>query len=1054
MISGHIARSSPEDRRVRIDVVHAAVLIACRVDADLRRIHRAYLRRGLACEAQRGAFAILRRAVCGYRRHGDLVGYAFLHLVKRQRVARLLRVLKVHKVCLAVRDAHVVPGHIARSSPEQRRVGVDVVHAAILVACRVDADLRRIHCAYRRLRRGFGGSVRRRFGRGRGGGVRRRFSRSCGGGVRRRFSRSCGGGIRRGCGGGRGRLRRLQGEAHIRGLAIFHRAVHRHRGDAQGVNLAFTHVARAQRGGGGGEFLRGQHLAHAVKHLHQIVVHVAVGAPAQRQRALRHIVNHIHADARNRVDRHRGNANLARRGGRGNGGRGRRGRDRGRGRGGRAGEGELQVRPAGIVHGAVFGNRTHGNGVEHAFLQRADGQISGGIGYLLGNDGIAGAVGHAHIVGGHIAVGRPGEGDAANRRINVVHAARNRIDGRNANFRRANLAGRGRRSDGGHRRRGGFDIDGRILGEQQLLRLHRGYAGHIQPGGALEQLDGSLRHGAEIAGDVGIVVVQVAQAALQGGHTVVGIATLQGDIAAVLRRVGGKQPALQGGGGHAGLTQAQFGLQAADGRYGGVVVGAAGRALIVVQLLEALVQFAHAIAGIAALHVDIALAGGSVGGIEPLQRFAGGAAVAGQAVFLLEQGHGLLGALAVDAVRAVSQIAQRAQAILHDGHAQAGIAARKGLVGVVIGQILVKEHILKLCRGHAVDREATVGQIGLQQAHGILRFRAEDAIRIVVEVAQLDQALLQGAHGLAAAAARKRAIFLLRLKHIHGGFLIGNLPGGDQRNAVLRVGGVRGILAEVKGGHFRTRPPAGAIFGLQILGRKYAVEVDLAAHGLQAQSGKRIAVGSQALEVAAVVKLQRAFLDMGAVNFARGFIEQKQGFGAGGDLRKLAFQRGHHAPGHLRRVKRLEAALAGGGGDVVDVAIEDGKVLHAEVHKLHTAIFERLDAQKALVAQAQEIFIRIGGAGGQLAGVFGKDVGALRKQKRALSRRQFGDDSLRQRIKGDDIAAGRRRLRAAVRSGVVAHELRAVQGRYVIHRFARKCAGPVHAIGNGGFAEV
>ena len=50
-------------------------------------------------------------------------------------------------------------------------------------------------------------------------------------------------------------------------------------------------------------------------------------------------------------------------------------------------------------------------------------------------------------------------------------------------------------------------------------------------------------------------------------------------------------------------------------------------------------------------------------------------------------------------------------------------------------------------------------------------------------------------------------------------------------------------------------------------------------------------------------------------------VEQEQRLGAGGNLRHFPFQRGHHAPGHLRGVKRLEAALAGHGADVINHAV-------------------------------------------------------------------------------------------------------------------------------------
>ena len=631
------------------------------------------------------------------------------------------------------------------------------------------------------------------------------------------------------------------------------------------------------------------------------------------------------------------------------------------------------MRPAGIVHGAVFRNRAHGNGIDRVLRERRGGEIAGSIGHLLRKQRVAGAVGNAHIVGLHVAVGAPGEVDAVHRRVEVIDAAGNRVDGRNADYGHAHIARRGRGRSGGNRRGRGLDVNGRVVGEQKLLRLHGSHASDIQTRGILEQFHRRFGHRAEVAGDVGVIIAQVAQAALQGGHAVVGIAALQGDIAAVLGRVRGKQPALQRRRGNARLRKAYFGLEAADGGHGGVVEGAAGRALIVVQFLEALVELAHAVARIALFHIDIALAGARAGSIEPLQRFARGRSGGGQAVFLLEDGHGLLRTLAVDAVRAVGQEAQAAQAVLHDGNAQAGVAARKGLVGVVGGQVFVKEHILQLRRGHAVDREAAVGQVCLQKPHGVLRVRAKDAVGIVVEVAQFNQALLQGAHGFAAAAARERAVFFLGFEHVHGGVLIRHRPDGDQMHALLGIGLFRGRFAKGEG----RRGLAVPAFGLQVFGRKYAVEVDLAAHGLQTQAGKRVAVRSQAFQVAAIVQLQRTFLDVGAIDFARALVEQEQRLGAGGNLRHFPFQRGHHAPRHLRGVKRLEAALAGHGADVINHAVQIYKILDAEINKLHFAAGQRLDAQHPLAAQAQIGFFRIERVRGKFPRILGKTAGAL-----------------------------------------------------------------------------
>ena len=683
MVSGHIARGVPLYGHIRFDVLHAALLGDVGVDVDLRRLHRAHLRRRQG-EGRRGALAVGGGPVDRDGRDRHRVGQALCHLPDGYGVAVVARVLIQQRV-RAVRDGDMIPGYIARGVPLYGRARLDVLHAVLLRDIGVDVDLRRLHRAHGGLGRALGRAFRRALG-----------------------------------------LRHAEREAQVGGPAVLQIAIDRHGCHAQRVDLARGHAAGAQRGAGAGEVLRDERLPHAVEHLDAIVADLSLGAPAQRERAVRDVVYAVHADADDRLDGHLRYADLAGRGGgRGRGFRG--GRGRGGGRGGAA-QRELQVRPARVVHGAVGGDGAHGDGVEPALLQRGGGEVAGGVGHLLGDQRVARVVLDAHIVGGDVAVGAPGEVDARDRGVDVVYAVHGRLDGGYADPRRAHLARGGR----GGRRGRGLDVDGRAVGVEKLLRLHGGHAGHVQARGLLEQLHGRLRHRAEVSGDVGAVVVQLAQAALQPGHAVVGIAALERDIAAVFRRAGGEQPALQRGCGRAGLPQAQIGLQTLDGGHGGVVVGAAGRPLVVVQLLEALVELAHAVARVALFHVNVALAGARGGGVELCKRLAGGGAAGAQAGLLLEHRHRLLRAGAVDAVRAVGEVAQLAQAILQDGHAQAGIAARERLIGVVCGKVLVKEHVLKLGRGHAVDGKAAVGKVGLQKAHRVLRAGAVDAVRIVV----------------------------------------------------------------------------------------------------------------------------------------------------------------------------------------------------------------------------------------------------------------------------------------------------------------------------------
>ena len=116
----------------------------------------------------------------------------------------------------------------------------------------------------------------------------------------------------------------------------------------------------------------------------------------------------------------------------------------------------------------------------------------------------------------------------------------------------------------------------------------------------------------------------MSQAALQALHAAVLVAAAQHDVAGGLRRVFGEQRALHGLGGLAGLPKPGGALEHAHGGGGLRGVGAAGAVLQVVQRLQAVVQLAHAIAGVAGIQVDVA---GAVLGpvrIQPLQRVAGG----------------------------------------------------------------------------------------------------------------------------------------------------------------------------------------------------------------------------------------------------------------------------------------------------------------------------------------------------------------------------------------------------------------------------------------------
>ena len=82
VIPGHIAAGRPADLRVAVDILHVAIRIAHRLDADGRRFHRADLRRGLG-KAQRRGLAILHRAVGRYGGDRHFIGHAVAKIGQR-----------------------------------------------------------------------------------------------------------------------------------------------------------------------------------------------------------------------------------------------------------------------------------------------------------------------------------------------------------------------------------------------------------------------------------------------------------------------------------------------------------------------------------------------------------------------------------------------------------------------------------------------------------------------------------------------------------------------------------------------------------------------------------------------------------------------------------------------------------------------------------------------------------------------------------------------------------------------------------------------------------
>ena len=482
-----------------------------------------------------------------------------------------------------------------------------------------------------------------------------------------------------------------------------------------------------------------------------------------------------------------------------------------------------------------------------------------------------------------------------------------------------------------------------------------GHAVDRQAHGQLELLDGGLGCLVEVAVGAAVVVAQLVQAQLHILHALVVVAAAQGDVAAVFRGGAGEELLLHGHGGDAGLLETHLLLEALHGGDGGGVVAAADLALQVVQLLQALVQLAHAVAAVAALQIDVGGAGGGGVGIETAQGVGVSHAGALQAVLTLEQGHGLLGAGAEDAVRVVREVAKVAQALLHLLHAPAGAAALQGLVGIVGLQAAGQDGALQILVGHAGHRQV---QIGLQQLHGALGAPAEDAVDVVVVVAQVIQRLLDGGHRVAAAATAQRGVLGRGLQQIPHGALAVDGVGAQQAQA---RGAVRhdlgGVVHEGEGGQ--------GVFILQ-----HAVHVQLAADGLDA-------VGAQAEPVAQGVAReggesgeahQATVLHVHGVDRA-GRGEHEQRVLAGGQLGlDVRGGREDHAPQGVVYVVALQGQVAGAAADVVHGAADDRPVLHAGVHLGGDKRAVGLHVQVAGVGEVEVEVLERGDLGRNLTG--------------------------------------------------------------------------------------
>ena len=511
------------------------------------------------------------------------------------------------------------------------------------------------------------------------------------------------------------------------------------------------------------------------------------------------------------------------------------------------------------------------------------------------------------IIAGHIAVCKPACGDAAAGGVAVgddvqavfIAAVIAQLDHRLGDLLRS-LVNRG------------------VGGKDHLQGRRIGNAGGLYADHALEQLHGLLGVGAEVAVDGAVVVVQLFKPLLQLFHAAVFVAAAQGDEAAVFGRILGEELLLQAAAGGTALLEADFRLEALHGCDGGGIVGGANLAFQVIKLLQAAVEFAHTVAGVALLQVDVAFAGLGGSGVKLLQGPGVGNAGVLQIVLILEQGYGSLGAGTKIGVRIIGQKAEIPQPFLHILHAQSPVALGEQLVGIIGRKIAFQDRALQLCVGGAVRFKA---QIHLQELHCTLGAPAEDAVDVVIVVVEVFKLLLDGGNRIAAAAAPERLVAVLgrRLQKIPNRLLIGNLVGGKQnqgRGGILRDLG--GEINEGKGGQD------------VLSGGNAAVDVQLAADGFQLIAAEHPAAQIVAVQGRQIHKMPEAIALQGVNLVIPG--EHEQLLFAGGKLHlHIGKITQHHAPEAARRIIGFEGQAFFGTGEIIHRIAQHRPGLHAGI---------------------------------------------------------------------------------------------------------------------------
>ena len=186
--------------------------------------------------------------------------------------------------------------------------------------------------------------------------------------------------------------------------------------------------------------------------------------------------------------------------------------------------------------------------------------------------------------------------------------------------------------------------------------------------------------------------------------------------------------------GHAGGLEADPALEGLHGLRGRLVEVAAELAVVVAQLRQAALEILHAGVLIAAPQGDVAAVFRRIAGEELLLHGDGGAVGLRKADLRLEASHGFDGGGIVAAAHVALEVVERLQARVQLAHAVAAVAPTQLNVAGAGARGGGEQQAQRLGIGHAGHAKAI---FLLEQLHGALGAGAEDAVRIVRQIAQI-----------------------------------------------------------------------------------------------------------------------------------------------------------------------------------------------------------------------------------------------------------------------------------------------------------------------------